>query len=511
MKKFYDVLSQSSAGRPGNLVDGKLWRSCCTFLMIVLCCSVFTDVNAAHVKVTGDFSSVDFSNSAIEEAVETDDGFQNFFMMPPTINCVALNIGLNSGGLATLGWEDFTGEDGTFLCPDGRALSSAAPAGSFTIDQNAGPFGANIPEITYNCNALGTHDLTATVDCVDGADLCWNTITIEDKIAPYICCPDNITIECDVDNDANPLPFAGWNGPLHSDDIPGASGLANFPITSPYDELIGFGPCPVPPTFLCPIIIPGPADCAAAKAGSDDLANAALGYTGLPYVEENDECGGFTLTYADVLIGYSPSEHDCENHDYSIERTWTATDASGNASSCVQIITIEDTTDPVFTSTPSTPVYASCDSFDPGAPFPVTAEDNCYLASVVMTVDLTGSPVPYPGPIPNNDGPAGECITHFAERIWRATDACGNFTTFQQEFFIYDDAAPVLSPITYNDDDPATAGIQVYTGNDCSADVAFTLDATDNCDDELDYSWSFTFTPADGFSSTCWNWSWIRL
>ena len=35
--------------------------------------------------------------------------------------------------------------------------------------------------------------------------------------------------------------------------------------------------------------------------------------------------------------------------EYTIARTWTATDACGNTSTCLQTITIEDSTPPAFT------------------------------------------------------------------------------------------------------------------------------------------------------------------
>lgn len=56
----------------------------------------------------------------------------------------------------------------------------------------------------------------------------------------------------------------------------------------------------------------------------------------------SDNCGGSpAITFADV-VNPGPTAQD-----YSITRSWTATDACGNTNTCVQTITIEDSTPPV--------------------------------------------------------------------------------------------------------------------------------------------------------------------
>ena len=61
------------------------------------------------------------------------------------------------------------------------------------------------------------------------------------------------------------------------------------------------------------------------------------------YASATDACSDVTVTYADMT-----AEGDCDN-EYTIERTWTATDDCGNNTSKVQTIEVLDTTPPVIT------------------------------------------------------------------------------------------------------------------------------------------------------------------
>ena len=138
----------------------------------------------------------------------------------------------------------------------------------------------------------------------------------------------------------------------------------------------------------------------------------------------------------------------------TITRTWTATDSSGNSSSCDQIITVVDTTDPVITCPSDVPI--ECDeSTDPSNTGEATATDNC------GTPDITSSDVVTPGACPQE-----ETIT----RTWTATDSCGNSSSCDQIIIVEDTTAPVIScnaPGTIIPPD---------------APISFTATAIDNCD-----------------------------
>jgi hypothetical protein len=82
-----------------------------------------------------------------------------------------------------------------------------------------------------------------------------------------------------------------------------------------------------------------------------------------------DNCDAPTVvTYAEVRTnGNCPS-------NYTLTRTWTATDACGNTSSKTQVITVQDTQAPVLSAAPAD-VTVECDAVPAAAT--LTATDNC--------------------------------------------------------------------------------------------------------------------------------------
>jgi gliding motility-associated-like protein len=113
---------------------------------------------------------------------------------------------------------------------------------------------------------------------------------------------------------------------------------------------------------------------------------------------------------------------------YTLIRTWTATDASGNSSSESQTITVQDTTAPVFNSGLPADVSASCDDI-PTAEI-MTAIDACGSATVNLVESKS----------------AGVCPGEYSlNRTWTASDACGNSASYTQKINVYDNTPPVIS------------------------------------------------------------------
>jgi len=95
----------------------------------------------------------------------------------------------------------------------------------------------------------------------------------------------------------------------------------------------------------------------------------------------NDACdGAVTPTYTDsTAAGSCPFAS-------TITRTWSATDASGNTATCIQTISVVDTTAPVVTA-PADATLTCTDSTNPSATGTATATDNC---------DSPATPAPTP-------------------------------------------------------------------------------------------------------------------
>jgi hypothetical protein len=199
--------------------------------------------------------------------------------VPPVAQCMDITVptdpGVCSAAVASI-------DDGSFD-PEG---------GNITLEQ--------IPPGPY---AQGKTDVTLVVTDDQGAtDSCDAKVTVEDLEPPNITCPEDITIECDID----PIPA--------------------------------------------------------------NTGNATA----------TDNCDSSpTITFSDAETpGTCPQEKE-------IARTWTATDASGNTSSCTQTINVVDTTAPGITcNAPSTII-------PPDAPisFTATAIDNCDPNPTVVIVD----------------------------------------------------------------------------------------------------------------------------
>jgi hypothetical protein len=136
--------------------------------------------------------------------------------------------------------------------------------------------------------------------------------------------------------------------------------------------------------------------------------------------------------------------------------TWTATDASGNTSSCSQVINVTDAELPVITcpatANLNTDAGICTDSSPAGT---ATATDNCSVSSV--TVD--------------NAGPYSVGATTVT---WTATDANGNTSSCSQVINVTDAELPVITC-------PATANLNTDAGLCTASSSAGTATATDNC------------------------------
>jgi len=143
----------------------------------------------------------------------------------------------------------------------------------------------------------------------------------------------------------------------------------------------------------------------------------------------DDNCGAATIAHSDsVVIQTDSIEILCATR--TIKRTWTATDECGNASSCVQTITVVDNTPPEIICPAD--VTVECDQpTGPGATGSATAIDDCSGPALISHNDVVE-----PGNCPQEKN---------ILRTWTATDACGNASNCVQTITVVDTTPPVLS------------------------------------------------------------------
>ena len=237
----------------------------------------------------------------------------------------------------------------------------------------------------------------------------WDCLTI--TTAPSLTLPADVTVNCDGDitpsatgtataiDDRDPFPSVSFSDAVAGGSCPEESVITRTWTavdacgnTASSDQLITVDDSTAP-------VITCPADVTIECDASSDPSS-----TGSATATDNCE-GAPTITMSDSVASGSCPQASV------ITRTWTATDACGNSSTCVQTITVEDTTPPAI-SCPADDTVECGESTDPSNTGSATATDTCDGAPAVTFADASG-------PI---------AIT----RTWTATDACGNESTCVQ-------------------------------------------------------------------------------
>ena len=202
------------------------------------------------------------------------------------------------------------------------------------------------------------------------------------------------------------------------------------------------------------------------------------------YADASDNCSDVTITFEDVAI-----EGGCVLPVGKYNRTYTATDACGNASTLNQLIILTDDVAPEFTSVPAD-YTAECDEalvLDEA-----TATDNCSGVTITYS-DATVS---------------DECDNVYTlERTWTATDGCGNITSVSQTISVVDTTDPQITDTC----DIMNGDVLEVCCDDISGSVtipaACELIVTDNCGSEATVSFTETCVgdncPTESVSSWC--------
>ncbi|HEY4617281.1 MAG TPA: T9SS type A sorting domain-containing protein [Flavobacterium sp.] len=135
-----------------------------------------------------------------------------------------------------------------------------------------------------------------------------------------------------------------------------------------------------------------------------------------------DNCTMKSLTFADVR-----TDGNCAGN-YSVTRTWTATDDCGNSSQASQTINVQDITDPVIAALPGASTI-DCPALPSFAQ--ATATDACDASVTLTFADVRTD---------------GNCAGNYSvTRTWTATDDCGNSSQASQTINVQDVTPPTLT------------------------------------------------------------------
>ena len=197
--------------------------------------------------------------------------------------------------------------------------------------------------------------------------------------------------------------------------------------------------------------------------------------TGMATATDNvDAPGAITIAFSDVT---TPGT----GQNFTITRTWTATDSQSNQSSCTQMITVQDSMAPSIVC-PANLTIECGTSTAPAATGMATATDNCDTPSQIT---VTFSDVVTPG--------TGRNAT--IARTWMATDSTGNAASCVQAFTVVDSTPPAIT---------CPADVTIECGNPTDPASAGMATATDNCDavGEITVAFSDVVTPGVGKNSS---------
>ncbi|MDX1410413.1 MAG: hypothetical protein R3330_19820, partial [Saprospiraceae bacterium] len=234
--------------------------------------------------------------------------------------------------------------------------------------------------------------ITRTYLITDGAGstgTCQQIFTVQDDIAPaLVSCPSDTTILCNTSTDTMDLGV-----PVYVDACDGA--LVTFSdMTTGFDgscsaNIIGVITRSFFGTDMCGntntacqqtitvIDTVAPAFTAPPDVTIDCLADTSPSNTG-EVSDSTDNCSPMTVSFSDMSAAGS-----CPVVEV-ITRTWVVTDACGNSSTDVQVISLQDTQAPTFTVPPDVTIGCAADSSPVFTGEILDTLDNCSSITVMF-------------------------------------------------------------------------------------------------------------------------------
>ena len=273
----------------------------------------------------------------------------------------------------------------------------------------------------------------SATDACGNFNTCTQTIVITDNISPVLSCPGNLTIECT----ASTLPAITGNATA-TDNCDTAPAITFNDVTTASENCIQ--EYTIARTWSAEDACGNTSSCIQTITVDDSTApvltcpaNLTIECTDSTLPENTDMATAVDNCDEAPIVTYNDVTTASENcvQEYTITRTWSAQDACGNTSSCVQTITVDDSTTPVITCPANITIQCTAITL-PDNTGEATASDNCDMSPEIGYVDVTSS-------LPS-------CAQEYTiTRTWTATDECGNTKTCVQVITLDDSMAPDLT------------------------------------------------------------------
>ena len=288
---------------------------------------------------------------------------------------------------------------------------------------------------------------SATDEC-GNRGTCVQRITVRDTAPPIITLPGDRSLDCPADTSTNntgtatALDACGSSVVAYSDVVSnGCGGDKTILRTWTATDQAGNSTNAVqtivvqdlPPVITCP-----------ADINIECPATADTNVTGV--ATAIDACGTATVNYTDSVTNLCGVSR-------IISRTWTATDNCGRQSSCVQRITVSDTTPPALACKPAKAMFAG----EPWSFDEPIATDAC--GAVTLRVINTATNV-----ISGN--------AYAVVRTWEAADDCANKSTCQQIVTVTTPLFPQLQLVSANSQTVTYRWLAIPSGYELQSSVS---------------------------------------
>jgi hypothetical protein len=304
-------------------------------------------------------------------------------------------------------------------------------------------------------------------------DACGNTttgtqrITVQDTTAPTIVAPPNLTMECPGTTTTNvtgvPTVTDGCSATTvsFSDSVSNNCGGTKI-ISRTWKATDGCGNFATALQTITVIDTTPPSLIVPPNVTLQCPGDTRTNITGT--ARATDGCGAVTLTYSDIV------SNSC-GLTRTIWRQWTAADQCGHSTNGVQLISVIDTNKPTI-ACPNLSVQCAGD-------VPPTYPDlTAFLAAGGTAADSCSSSLTFA--LISDSGVVGSC-PGTVTRVYRVTDACGNFSDGTQRITVKDTIPPVLIVPT---------NIIVECSSSLNPTNIGGASATDNCDTNVTITYS---------------------